>query len=302
MGESRLAGLVDMDNPKSVLNEAIKISSLMYPDFEFEALERAFNDIESLFNGKYPGYKKCNTEFHNLKHTTDTFLAMARLMHGAFVAGNKLPPGDVKIGLICALMHDTGYIQTDEDDVGTGGKYTLMHIGRSIIFMDKYIFDNGIFREDFKNFSNILYCTGMDTKINEIRFESPEVKLLCKMLGTADLLGQMADRTYLEKLLFLFYEFSEGDVVGYESELDLLKKTKNFYALTLKRFSGELGEVYKYMRNHFQARWGIDRDLYLEAIEKNINYLQYVLKNHRDEYRKFFKRGEFVAKLKERDL
>ena len=30
------------------------------------------------------------------------------------------------------------------------------------------------------------------------------------MLGTADLIGQMADRYYLEKLLLLYEEFSEA--------------------------------------------------------------------------------------------
>lgn len=38
----------------------------------------------------------------------------------------------------------------------------------------------------------------------------------------------MADRAYLAKLIYLYHEFREGGVAGYESELDLLKKTPTF--------------------------------------------------------------------------
>ena len=75
----------------------------------------------------------------------------------------------------------------------------------------------------------MLECTGLDTNLTEITFESKEIELLGKMLGTADLLGQMADRIYIEKLLFLFREYQEGNIVGYNNELDLLKNTANFY-------------------------------------------------------------------------
>jgi hypothetical protein len=112
----------------------------------------------------------------------------------------------------------------------------------------------------------------------------------------------MADRIYLEKLLFLFYEFKEGGVMGYDNELDLLKKTIDFYTMTQKRFAIELGGVNEYMRYHFKARWNLDRDLYMEAIEKNISYLQYVLKNHEKDYRDHLRRGSMVKKLDKKRL
>ncbi len=102
----------------------------------------------------------------------------------------------------------------------------------------------------------------------------------------------MADRTYLEKLLFLFYEFKEGGVMGYDNELDLLKKTIDFYAMTQKRVAHELDSVNEYIRYHFKARWNLDRDLYMEAIENNINYLKFLLENHEKDYRDHLRRGE----------
>ena len=292
MKESQLSPMLNMEDPESVFDEVRAIVLTMFSEFDFGIVERVFKDIVRLFSGQYPGYRKCTTQYHDLKHTIDAFLAMARLMHGAFVCGENLIKKHVNLGLIYALMHDTGYIQNLDDDVGTGAKYTRIHIRRSIAFMENYIADNGLSKEDFTHYSDILSCTGLDTKINEIGFASHEIELLGKMLGTADLLGQMADRAYLEKLLFLFYEFREGGVMGCNTELDLLKKTIDFYALTQKRFASELGSVNEYMCYHFKSHRNLNRDLYMEAMEKNINYLKFILKHHEEDYRDYLKRNE----------
>jgi hypothetical protein len=107
--------------------------------------------------------------------------------------------------------------------------------------------------------------------IKDIKFESVENELMGKILGTADLIGQMADSNYLEKLPFLFEEFQESGITDYESGLDLLQKTPAFWEFTKKRFVTELGNVDRYLRDHFLVRWGINRDLNREAIEKNIS-------------------------------
>jgi hypothetical protein len=300
MKEMQLSRIVNMENPQSVLDEVRTIALMMFQEFNFDTLDQIFKDIVRLFKGEYPGYRECNTEYHNLKHTTDTFLAMARLVHGAFVSGENFSREQITLGLICALMHDTGYIQTLDDDIGTGAKYTGIDTKRSIVFMDKYIADSGFSKEDFKYYPNILICTGLDTEIKEIQFDSLQTELMCKILGTADLLGQMADRTYLEKLLFLFYEFKEGGIMGYDNELDLLKKTMDFYDMTQKRFANKLDWMNKYMRYHFKARWNLDKDLYMEAIEKHISYLRFILENYEKDYRGHLKRGDMVKRLKEK--
>jgi len=291
MKEIQLSLMLNMEDPESVFDEVRAIVLTMFSEFDFGTVERVFKDIVRLFSGQYPGYRKCTTQYHDLKHTTDAFLAMARLMHGVLVCGENLIKKHVNLGLICSLMHDTGYIQTLDDDVGTGAKYTCIHVRRSIAFMENYIADKGLSKEDFTHYSDILSCTGLDTKINEIRFASREIELLGKMLGTADLLGQMADRTYIEKLLFLFYEFREGGVKGSDTALDLLKKTIDFYTLTRKRFASELGSVNEYMCHHFKSYNNLNRDLYMETMEKNISYLKSILEHHEEEYRGYLKRN-----------
>ena len=293
----QLSRLVDMENPHAVLNEVENIVSTLYSDFDFEILNHVFTDIVQLFGGEYPGYSRCQTQYHDLKHTTDTFLAMARLIHGAVLEGENLTREHVILGLVCALMHDTGYIRSLDDDGITNTHEVLTDIRRSIAFMDRYRSDHGLSLEIFNHCSLILACTDLSADIAEIHFPSREIELLAKLLGTADLLGQMADRTYLEKLLFLFYEFRDGGVMGYDNELDLLKKTRDFYAMIRQRITKDLSGVNEYMRHHFKARWDLDRDLYIEAVENHISYLKFILKHHEKDYRDHLRRGGLVRRL-----
>jgi len=294
---TQMASLVNMEDPQSVLEEVRTIVSMMMPDSDFEPTNRAFKDVVRLFQGRYAGYRKCNTKYHDLKHTTDALLAMARLMHGAAVNKQVFSEKGVELGLISALLHDTGYIQTIDENVGTGARFTLTHINRSFLFMEKYLSENGYSGDDAEYCRWILKCTGFSVEINEIHFASSENEMLGKMLGTADLVGQMADRTYLEKLPFLYHEFKEGDVANFQSELDLLNGTPEFYERTIKRFKHDLSGVNRYMRDHFRVRWGIDEDLYMASLENKIKYLKYVLENHADDYRKHLRRGQLMEKL-----
>ncbi len=277
-----------LEEPQDFLKEAETIVRLMFPQFDFSLIRKVFADIERLFGGKYPGYRACNTRYHDLNHTLQCFLVMARLMHGAFINGIFFTATNAALGLISALMHDTGYIQLTGDKTGTGGKYTLVHIDRSIQVVEKYFNKNEFSMGDYIFCRNCLKCTGNNVKIKEIPFESREQEILGKILGTADLIGQMADKHYLMKIPFLFAEFKEGGVSIFSDELALLKATPDFWEFTKQRFLTEYGNVDRYLHDHFRVRWGIDRDLDREAIERNIRCLQYILEHHEDNYRSYF--------------
>jgi HD-GYP domain-containing protein (c-di-GMP phosphodiesterase class II) len=271
--------LLDIRDSNEILKEVKFTTSLINPQFDFQYLDYTFNDIVKLFQGQYAGFRGCNTGYHDLTHTMMVLLAMARLIHGASLQGITFTDKEINLGLVSALMHDTGYIQTADDNFGTGGKYALIHIKRSVIFVQDYYASEKYFQHDLDNFRDILYCTGLSTDFEKIAFSSANIEIMGKILGTADLLGQMADRFYLEKLILLFHEFEEGNVPGFESEIDLLRKTANFYKTAKARFENELGNVNRFMISHFQNRWNIERNIYDESIKKNINYLKYVLKS-----------------------
>jgi len=292
----QISALVNMESPQDVLDEAKKIILMMHPQFDAAPLDRLFFDVVRLFQGEYPGYRACDTQYHDLKHTTDTFLAMARIVHGAAIAGHRFSERGAALGLVSALFHDTGYLLTLEEE-GPGARYTLVHISRSIAFMDDYFAAGGFSKEDFHFCRNILNCTGIDVRIDAIDFMSQENELLGKMLGTADLLGQMADRTYLEKLPFLYDEFKIAGVPGTGSERDFFRNTPRFFDMTKKRFQYELGGVNQHMRHHFRVRWGIDEDLYVSAIEDSIGYLKQILEQHPDTCRCHLRRAGVIRNL-----
>ncbi|MBU0544959.1 MAG: hypothetical protein KKH97_06455 [Proteobacteria bacterium] len=295
----QLAQLVDLSDHRQVLEEIQIITRLILPSFDFKFVMPVFEDLETLFRGEYPGYRACNTEYHDISHTHEVLLCMLCLMHGAFISGIRFSEKEINIALIGALMHDTGYLQESSDETGTGAKYTQIHIQRSIDFIHKYYAGNAIFEDSLPDFTDILNCTGLMTKITEIKFSSSNIALLGKMLGTADLLGQMSDRLYLEKLLFLYIEFQEAGIKGYTSEFNLLEKTLGFYEMTKKRFVDELGSVNNYAILHFRKRWHINSDLYMDAINSNLEYLKKLLLDHRTDYLSFLRRGELARKFRE---
>lgn len=281
--------LIDMNRPQAVLEEIRTIFSMMRPADDFAVVGSAFRDILHLFTGNYPGYRKNDTGYHDLYHTTDVLLASARLIHGVAVTGVDFSAGDVNQLLLCAMMHDTGYIQRDIEPVGTGARYTAVHIERSIDFVREYLQSRGMVDIDPETTAQILRCTGLNVRIKDIPFKSERGRFLGFIMGTADLLGQMADRYYLEKLPILYREFKEGNIPGFSSDIDLIAKTPDFYVMANTRFEKELGGVNRFMGNHFKARWNISGDLYAAAIEKNIEFLNEIVETGQD-YRKKFKR------------
>ncbi len=298
IGNQSVSQLIDLSDHHKVIEEVQIITRMIFPSFDFQFVAKVFWDVEALFSGEYPGYQACNTEYHDIRHTHQVLLAILRLMHGSFISGIRFNEKEINIGLIGAMMHDTGYIQKSSDKTGTGAKYTLIHIQRSIKFTQKYFAGNAYFEDSLPDFIDILNCTGLTTMAAVIKFSSSNIALIGKMLGTADLLGQMSDRLYLEKLLFLYMEFHESGIKGFTSEFDLLEKTIGFYEMTQKRFVDELGGVNNYAIHHFRERWHIDRDLYAEAINRNIEYLKKLLIDHPDDYLSFLRRAELTRKLK----
>ncbi len=285
--------------PSDIFTEVKSILTLISPRFEFSLITTGYQDIVRLFTGKYQGYQKCNTGYHDLPHTEDCLLEMVRLIHGAQVNNITFQERSINLGIISALMHDSGYIQADVEKGGTGAKYTLTHIERSIDFMEQYFARQSYSSTDFRFCEACLKCTGLNVHIGQIHFESRENELMGKILGTADLLGQMSNLNYLEKLPVLFREFQEGKVPGYRTELELLEKTPKFWEFTQRRLATDLGDMRRFMRDHFRLRWGIDRDLTTEAIEGYMYYLKYIIENHPSDYRRYLRRQVMLRILSE---
>ena len=274
-GNNRLYDLTDTNSAVESIAEIKNILLLINPPPDPSPIEKVFADVLRLFRGEFPGYQASNTKYHNQEHTCSTALAAARLMHGLHVQGQVFSPRIVQLCLIGALFHDTGLIQTEEETEGTGAQYTIGHEERSIAVMENYLTENGYLPEDIRDCSHVIKSTELFLPVDDIPFETEEVKIIGKVLGTADLVAQMADRDYQEKLPLLFLEFQEAGMEGFETPLELFKNTEEFYhSVVRKRMASVLGGVSTAALHHFRERWKIDKNLYEESIKYNIRQMK----------------------------
>ena len=296
--------LEDLVNPAQAEAVLAEVRHLLGPMGAWDPLiARAHGDTVRLFRGEYPGYRRSNTKYHDLEHTMSVFLAMARLLHGAWCEGLRLEPPMIRTGMFAALFHDVGLIQHSDDTSGTGAKYTVGHEDRSNSFMSDYLGDCGVPPEEIADGKDMIAGTRLMQRVSDIAFRTPECALVGKMVASADLLAQMGDRAYLEKLLLLFREFEEARLPGFDSELTLLEKTEDFYEhVVRKRLEEDLDNVARYLPSHFKARWEIERDLYALALTKNLEYLRKVLEEDRDNYRERLRRAGVVARLESEEF
>lgn len=274
----KLYDLVDISRPESVLAETLALILVVVPDYKADLFVETFSQVAKLFRGDYPGYRASNTRYHDFEHTCAVVLASMRLMYGAHKQGTKFTAANLDILLYSSLFHDLGLIQKSDDTDGTGAKYTVGHEERSISFLKEHFCDDQLPCEVMDGCESAIRCTMLAIDPRKVEYADEKQRILGQILGTSDLLAQMADRFYLEKLLLLFEEFQEACLPGYDTAMDLLTKTRDFYEkVAIQRFEEGLGGVNEFMGTYFKQRWNLDIDLYAEAVDKNIEYLDNVL-------------------------
>jgi len=283
-------------DPDVVWPKAVEIVRRINPAYDFPVARTAFVDVVRLFRGEYPGYGPIKTLYHDLHHTLDIFLCAVRLMHGVHISGTRLADNEITLIMMAALMHDVGYVQLDGEENGTGAQHTQSHVSRGIEFMQCYAADRGLPPELAARLKFIILCTDPALVISEIHFPDERTRLLGQIVSTADLTGQMADRTYLEKLLFLYLEFEEAHFGSFQNIYDLLCKTRKFYEVTRQKLDGEFDGIYCKLTFHFMDWFGVENNYYLESIEKNIAYLDKVTSLNEIKYLSMLKRGGIVKK------
>jgi hypothetical protein len=296
----QLSTLVAMESPEAVHSEILHILSLINTEIETVSVSRVFRFTVDLYEGEVHNYKACNTHYHNLHHITDTYLAMARLLHGARLSGEDFSEREIFLGLTGALMHDCGMIQETCDTEGTGAKYTQDHVRLSMDFVAKHAAALLISDQETKDLRDMIMGTDLMVDFAKITFSSSKIELLGKILATADLIAQMADRIYLEKLLFLYHEFREAEMGNFKNEVDFLHQTLNFFELSDKRFKETLDNVSRFMLPHFKARWGINENLYILSLENQRKFLEKILADTNISIYQELKRSSIVQKVRQK--
>jgi hypothetical protein len=263
------------DNPA---DEILLLIRRILPAFNTCALLQLDQDITRLFTGEYPGFLASNTRYHNFTHTRSVVLATSRLLHGLACSGRDISVQTMELALYSAYFHDAGLLRRVADGARSGAFYTRNHEQRSIAILSQYLIDRELPGFLGKECPAVIQCTNLSLDPESIAFPSPEARLAGYVLGSADILAQMADRYYLERLPFLFQEHQEGGLHTFRSALELMQKTSSFYHTTiLDRLERSFSNVFEAMHIHFQIRWQMDENLYCTSILRNLDYLQTIL-------------------------
>src|SRR6202167_2769523 len=285
-----VSNTVQVSSPGAVLGAVSALYKETWPDISLQPLERAFDHFEELFAGMVPGYFGVDTVYHDRQHTLDITLALARLIVGyerqqepaARLGGER-----AVVGVITGLFHDVGYLRrTNEAESRNGAEFTRTHVSRGARFLAQYLPIVGL-ESWVPVATQIVHFTGYEVPFSQINVTDRRDIALGHMVGTADMIAQMADRCYLEKCRDRLYpEFVLGGLaldtgstgehlVRYASGLDLLRQTPQFVAETrTKRLEQSFGAAYHYLEVLFDGR-----NPYIESIERNLAYLDQGLRS-----------------------
>jgi hypothetical protein len=283
---------VQVSSPVAVASAVEKLFARAWPETSFDRVATAFEEFDKLFTGRMPGYHGVDTVYHDRQHSLDMTLAMARMMvgyEGTAAPHERFGAERAVMALVVSLFHDAGYIRESDDRTHrNGAEFTLYHVTRSARFIARFLPTIGM-EAWVPTATRVVHFTGYEIELNQLELPDPRDRKLGHLLGTADLIAQMADRCYLEKCRDRLYpEFVLGGIaaapgsngapqVRYSSGLDLLRQTPQFVRATrVQRLEGEFEHAYRCLEPLFDGR-----NPYLEAIDRNLTFLDRVLRTER---------------------
>lgn len=251
------------DSERHIIEQISQLAENLYGE-KNPGLLQLFSDVAALYAGDWPSHEACQVKYHNFGHALDVSLAFARMVSG----WNSRQPQEALAeklflaGIAAALFHDAGYIKEKGDHAGHGGKFTLIHVSRSMGLASDYLQRMGWDGRATEFIVKTISITDYSQQINpEDIFADASELAVARMVATADLVSQMSDIDYLHRLKDLFAEFEEVyefedrttlDETGtyvFKSAQEIEERTiafyENFVVPTLKR----LGRMDAFLTN-----------------------------------------------------
>lgn len=274
---------IRVSHPQDVQREIERLFGALHPEYAHQSLSRAFDRFAELYAGWLPGWRGCDTLYHDVQHSLDCTLTAARLIDGherSVPPAQQLGARRAVLGVVIALFHDVGYVLRDEDAADSGAAFTLSHVERSAEALRRLLPEFGL-GDDAPLAGRLVHFTGYEMPLDAIEVREPRDRMLGFLVASADLIAQTADRCYLEKCRdFLFPEFEACGLAGtprgegakplYRDREELLRTTPDFnQRIWSERLDGYFGGVHRYLGMHFSGRFGAPNP-YIESIEANL--------------------------------
>ena len=193
--------------------------------------------------------------YHNVEHTVQVTLVGLQILKAKHEREHVVSPQIWSNTVIALLCHDIGYVrgvcnadnsnglatgldsQTFRAVAGTSDAVLMpVHVNRGKRFIDEHFFDSELVDTGFVN-----AC------IERTRFPVPDDPWYAQtddlpgLVRAADLIGQLSDPRYLNKLSAIFYEFEEigfNNALGYVRPGDLLTGYPTFFDKSVAPYIG----------------------------------------------------------------
>jgi len=187
--------------------------------------------------------------YHNLEHTISVTTTGQEMLRGKYLLEGTISCQDWVQTILALVCHDIGYVrgicQHDQVDdrcsyaTGIGDETVFLPLNSTDASLAPYHVDRGKqFIEDHLGGHPLVDVEAIKLNIELTRFPFPD-EPLCQdtanypgLVRAADLIGQLSDPYYLEKLPDLFYELEEtgtSQALGYHHPRDLRSGYPSFY-------------------------------------------------------------------------
>jgi hypothetical protein len=184
--------------------------------------------------------------YHNVDHTVLVTLVGQEVLRGKHIREGGVAAEDWLHFAVSLLCHDIGYVkgvcQADADGWYATGLDTpkiQLHPGATDAGLTPYHVDRGkLFVQERFHGHKLIDVGLVQQCIEPTRFpvphldDHPDTTSLPGLVRAADLIGQLSDPRYLNKIPALFHEFQETGVnekLGYQHPGDLRRNYPKFY-------------------------------------------------------------------------
>ena len=186
--------------------------------------------------------------YHNVEHAICVTLVGQEILRGKHIRKGGVSCEDWLHFIISLLCQDIGYVKgVCRQDQQTEGLYATGKDGRKIVLdpgataasLEPYRVDRSkLFIDERFGNHKLINAEAIKQKIEETRFSvldsnaNENVVNYSSLVRGADLIGQLSNPQYLQKIGALFYELEESGatkVLGYRHPGDLLQSYSKFY-------------------------------------------------------------------------
>ena len=232
---------------KSYLLEKLEEKRLeIAPDIPAEYL----NVIAESVNASLNIINRSDAMYHDVEHTCLVTLCGQEVFSGKKILEGNLNASDWLHYTISLLFHDIGYVKnilsSDNGNFQTingNGDQVKLERGQTDASLTPYHVERGKMYLDERSWSDCIDKNKLIELVSFTEFPPPnrpvptdieeqKFQSLAELVGSADLVGQLADTMYDEKIPRLFYEFQESGTakkLGYQSPSDLRENFPGFY-------------------------------------------------------------------------